>query len=303
MKYFRLHLRANKQVLKSVIIISVAINIMILVIDMNNFGEDGFIWPIVIGLLIAAVLISLILLLILRESKRNERLYDILNEKGVCDELIEAYKMRHPRMTPMQHVVLSNYLKVLGRYEQAEYELSIAGNYYMADAMTKAWYSEGFIDLRIIQRRFDEAIIMYNNYSSMMNAYCRTHKDAISVEHYAHGALLYAYSGDFNSAMVCIQSMDKPLRKNRKLAFTRNTALMGIYLIKGDLANADKVKSMMLSDAESFDGFDLKYEKALILKDIDNISDLFDVRRRNREQEDQAVRMPMNSQQVQNIQR
>ena len=289
MKYFRLHLRANKLLLRSVIIISAAINIIILMIDMSNFGEDTFILPIVIGLIIAAVLISLILLLILGHSKRNEPIYDILNEKGVCDELIEEYKKRHPRMTAVQHVVLSNYLKVLGRYEQAEYELSIAGNNYMADATTKAWYSEGFIDLRIIQRRFDEAIIMYNNYSSMMNAYCRSHRDAITIEHYAHGALLYAYSGDFNSAMVCIQSMDKPLRKNRKLAFTRNTALMGVYLIKGDLANADKVKSMMQNDAEVFDGFDLKYEKTLVLKDIDNISELFDVRRRNREQADQAA--------------
>ena len=219
-----------------------------------------------------------VMFLIYRVSKKNEPMFDVLNEKGVCDELIAVFRQRHPKMTPIHHVLLGIYFKIMQRYDEAEYEISVAGNYFMADITTKAYYCCAFISLRIRQRRFDEAIIMYNNYDSMMTAYCRSHKNALCVDHYSQGALLYAYSGDFQSAMVCIQSMDKAVRKNRMYAFTRNTALMGVYLLMGDYSNADSVKSMMLRDLPECDAFDMKFQRDLALDDIESTSAIFDPR-------------------------
>ena len=278
MKYFRFHLKANKKLLLYALWFSLCIDLIIIAADLGNIGVEGFMVPIIACLAVTALIMLAILFIIYRGSKKNEPQFDMLEQKGVCDEFIDFYKQRHPKMSPINHVILGTYLSILGRYDEAEYEISIAGNYFMADVMTKAYYCCAFIMLRIRQRRFDEAIIMYNNYDSMMTAYCRSNKNAICVDHYSQGALLYAYSGDFQSAMVCVQSMDKAVRKNRKFAFTRNTALMGVYLLMGDYSNADSVKSMMLRDLPECDAFDFKYEKDLVRNDIDEITQLFDPR-------------------------
>ncbi len=279
MKYFRYHLKVNKKLLLYALVFSLCIDLIIIGADLKNVGIEGYWIPIIACLATTVVVMLFVLFLIYRISKKNEPVFDIMNEKGLGDELIAVYRQRNPKMTPMNHIVLASYLKVMDRLEEAEYEIAAAGSYNMVDVYTKAYYSESFIDLRILQRRFDEAIIMYNNYNSLMNAFCRSHKNnPLCVMHYCSGAVLYAYSGDFRSAMICIQSMDKPAGKTRKFAFSRNTALMGVYLIRGDLDNADNVKNMMLRDVEDFDGFDMKYEKQLVLRDIEKISKLFDPR-------------------------
>lgn len=278
MKYFRYHLKVNKKLLLYALVFSLCIDLIIIGADLKNIGIDGFLVPIIACAVTTAVCLLFVLFFIYRISKKNETMFDILNEKGVCDELIAVYRKSHPKMTPIHHVLLGIYFKIMQRYDEAEREITIAGNYHMADVTSKAYYCCAFISLRIRQRRFDEAIIMYNNYDSMMTAYCRSHKNALCVDHYSQGALLYAYSGDFKSAMICIQSMDKAVRKNRIYAFTRNTALMGVYLIMGDYNSADNVKRMMLRDLSEFDEFDLNYQKDLVLKDIEITSRLFDLR-------------------------
>lgn len=278
MKYFRYHLKANKTLIGAALWLSVAIDALVMACCVQYIGREGFWVPIIACLVITAIVMLAVMFLIYRISKKNEPMFDVLNEKGVCDELIVVFRQRHPKMTPIHHVLLGIYFKIMQRYDEAEYEISVAGNYFMADITTKAYYCCAFISLRIRQRRFDEAIIMYNNYDSMMTAYCRSHKNALCVDHYSQGALLYAYSGDFQSAMVCIQSMDKAVRKNRMYAFTRNTALMGVYLLMGDYSNADSVKSMMLRDLPECDAFDMKFQRDLALDDIESTSAIFDPR-------------------------
>lgn len=280
MKYFRFHLRSNIKLLLYVIVFSLCMDLIVFASVLPNADVQGYLKPVIISFGITVISVLIWLFLIYCLSKKNEPLFDVLNEKGVCDELITVYRQRHPRMNPINHVVLGMYLKSMGRFEEAEYELSFAGNSYMADVNAKAYYSEALINLRIYQKRFDEAIMLYNNYSSMMNVYCRRsiRNPSVCMMHYANGALLYAYSGDFNSAMICIKDMEKIISKQRKYAFTRNTALMGVYLIKGDYRSADNIKSLMLKDLEGYDGFDMKYEAQAAFKDINDVANLFDPR-------------------------
>lgn len=279
MKYFRFHLKTNSKLFIYVIGFSLCMDLIVFAASMSNVVVEGFLRPVIISLCITVLSVLIVFFFIYRLSKKNEPFFDLLNEKGACDELLVMYRQLHPRMNPINHVSLASYLTVMGRYDEAEYELSFAGNSYLADILTKAYYSESLIDLRIRQNRFDEAIMLYSNYSSMMNAFCRSRKNtAICILHYANGALLYAHSGDFNSAMICIKDMERFISKERKFAFTRNTALMGVYLIKGDYRSADEIKSLMLKDLDNCDCFDMKYESEFARQDINDTVNRFDPR-------------------------
>ena len=53
---------------------------------------------------------------------------------------------------------------------------------------------------------------------------------------------------------------------------------MGVYLIMRDYVNADSIKDRMLKDIETFDRFDLKSDKQLIMQDIRSMQMMFDER-------------------------
>ena len=78
--------------------------------------------------------------------------------------------------------------------------------------------------------------------------------------------------------------MEKSIKKIRKLAFSRNTVLMGVYLIMMDYVNADSIKDRMLKDIETFERFDLKSDKQLIMQDIRSMQMMFDERTWNKYQ-------------------
>ena len=278
MKYFKYCLKVNRKFILSCLILSLSLDIVVFCIDLENVGVNGFWRPVIISLIITVVVMCVVMAFIYRLYKKNLPVFKVLDEKDFTDKLIDTYRMAFPRSTAMNHIVLASYLKALDRLDEAQQELEIAGRLQMLDIRTKAYYSEVLISLRMRQRRFDEAIMIYNNYNQMMEAYCRSNKDAVCIQHYANGALLYAYSGDFNSAMVCIRKTEPAVKKQRKFAFTRNTALMGVYLLRGDMRSADDIKNMMLTDMQTFDEFDFEAYRQLTYKDIEEITMLFDPR-------------------------
>lgn len=278
MKYYRYYLRANRGLILCVLWICLSIDLIIFGADIPNVDVDGYWLPIFICLGVTVFIMAALLLWILLAAKKNRKVLEILDKQGPCEELVQAYKQAHPKLNAAGHVTLASYYLAMDRFQEAEYELSTAGSYVMADVPTKAFYSEVFIEMRLRQRRFDEAIIMYNNYNSVLETYCRSNKNGICVDHYSHGALLYAYSGNPSAAMLCIRKMEKTIRKKRELAFTRNTALMGVYLIMGDFANADNIKNMMLKDLEEFDEFTFDSARELLRKEIGDMTELLDPR-------------------------
>ena len=278
MKYFKYVCKLNTKFLMTCLLLSLSIDIIVFAIDLPNINVKGFWVPILISLVITVVVMCIALAMVYRVYKKNLPLFKVLDEKGICDELIDTYRSVFPRMNAMNHIVLASYLQALDRLDETQQELDIAERYVMADVRTKAYYSEILIGLRIRQRRFDEAIMLYNNYNQMMEAYCRSNKDAICVQHFANGAVLYAYSGNFNAAMVFIRKTEATVKKKRAFAFTRNTALMAVYLIQGDLRSADNIKNMMLADLQTFDEFDFEAYKKLAYKDIEETEKLFDPR-------------------------
>ena len=278
MKYFKYVCKQNIKFLAICMLFSLCIDLVVIAADLPNIDVKGFWVPIVISLIITVVVMCIAMAFIYRLYKKNLPLLRCIDEKGITNELIDIYRQTFPKMGAMNHIVLASYLKAVDRLDEAQRELDIAGRYVMADVRTKAYYSEILIGLRIRQRRFDEAIMIYNNYNQMMESYCRSNKDSICVQHYANGALLYAYSGNFDAAMVCVRKTEPAVKKKRAFAFTRNTALMAVYLIQGDLRSADNIRNMMFADLQTFDEFDFEAYRKLSYKDIEEITMLFDPR-------------------------
>ncbi len=278
MKNFKYVCKINKKFFALCLLMSLSFDLIVIGADLPNINTDGFWRPIIICLCITVIVAFIALLFVYRVYRKNRDFLRLLDQKGVCDELIDAYRRTYPNMSAMNHVVLASYLSALDRMEEAQQEMYAAGTMAMVDVRTKAYYSEIMISLHIKNRRFNDAITIYNNYNQMMEAYCRSNKNAVAAEHFAHGAVLYAYSGNFDAAMICIRKTEPSVKKDRSLAFTRNTALMGVYLIMGDYRSADNIKSLMLKDLETFSEFDFETFRALSYKDIEETQMLFDPR-------------------------
>ena len=278
MKYYLYYIRANRHILILTLLICVFIDLCIVVADLPNAGVKGFWIPVLIALGLTVLVMGFLLIVIFCFYIKSRSELEIMDKSGVCEELIQAYKHNHPRPNSVNRLVLASYYMALERLEEAERELTIVGASIMTDMSVKGLYSELFVSMRIHQHRFDEAILMYKNYENVMEVYCRSHKNALNIEHYANGAVLYACSGNFEAAMECIRRSEKAVKKERYLAFTRNTALMSVYLLAGDYAKADEIKNMMFRDLETFDGFPLGGHKKLAYKDIADAQKLYDPR-------------------------
>lgn len=278
MKYFRYVCGINKKFIALILLFSLCIDLLVFTADLQYVGTKGFWVPIVICLAITLVAALICFSLMWMIYKRNKPVFEVMDKPVLTDELIDVYKRCYPNMTVKHHITLSSYLRALGHIDEAETEIMTAGQCVMADVTTRAFYSEGLISQRILQGRFNDAILLYNNYNPMMEAYCRSNKNSLAVSHYAHGALLYAYSGNYDSAMICIRNTEPAVKKDRALAFTRNTALMCVYLMMGDYRNADSIKNMMLRDLETFKDFTFESHRSLAYRDIDIFTAMFDPR-------------------------
>lgn len=278
MKKYLYCFRENKRLLVGTLIVCLSIDLCLLLASLPNSNVQGYLIPVFLCLGFTAFIMVSLMLFTFIEARRNRRIIEIMDTQGPCEELVEAYKRRYRRLSSLNHSVLAMWYITMGNMQQAQYELTLSGNFNIIDEATRAYYSEAFVEMKIRQKRFNEAIIMYNNYNVFMESYCRRNKNEISIIHYAHGALLYACTGVFDSAMMCIRKMTKIIKRNRELAFARNTALMGVYLIMGDFSSADEIQRLMLKDIDEFNEFTFESYRALARKNIKEIQDLFDPR-------------------------
>ena len=279
MKYYLKSIKANGRLLLMIMAINLCIDLLVFASSLPNAEMKGYWVPTAICLVITVGVMLLFIALICVITKKNIECYRLLDEKGPCPELIEAYaRARKYKLSARDHCVLASYYLAMDDPDGADSELAVAGQLQMYDVVTKVYYSELFTETRIEQRRFPEAAVMYNNYLSINGEYCRSHPGALAVEHYSNGALFQAMNGNMQGAMENLNAMEKSIKRTRKFAFTRNTALMGVYLIMRDYANADSIKDMMLKDIDTFDGFDLICDKQLVMHDIVSMQKTFDER-------------------------
>ena len=278
MKYYRFYLKANRKLLLCMLGIILSIDLLIFAADLENMGVDGYWKPLLISLGFTVLTMLILIGLIVFKVRKDMDFLKLYDRLGPCQETIELYRRKHPKMRVIDHLVICTYYKAMGDLDEAERIISFVSSCVMPDIRTRAYYSEILLGLRIHQRRFQEAAVIFNNYNSMMSVYCRSNPGAIAVEHYSHAALMYAMSGNINAALDAISLMDKSIRRERQLAFSRNTALMGVYLIGGDYRKADELKTLMLRDVKDFDGFLFESNRGIVLKDIESIETLFDPR-------------------------
>lgn len=278
MKTYRSYFKANRMLLLSVLIIMLAFDGIIIMSGLENGFNSDFMISMIVFLVITVAVMAFVCILIIRGANKMIPVAELMDEKGMCPEVIDKYRQLNPKMTARNHCVLASYYLSMDELEAAENELVKANGLTLYDVMSKVYYSDLYVSLRMRQRRFADAAVMYNNYDAIAQPFCRSHAGPIAVNHYSHGAVLYALNGNFTAAMDLINLMDKSVKKQRYLAFTRNTSLMAVYLIMGDFANADQIRQRMLTDLETFDEFDMKVYKSLTYKDIETTSQLFDRR-------------------------
>ena len=284
MKNYRSYFKANLKLLLSVLGIMLLFDAAIIMSGIENRFNGEFLISMIIFLGVTAAVMALLCMLIVRTANKMIPVAKIIDEKGMCPEAIEKYRQLHPKMGAKEHCVLASYYLAMEDTDSAENELTAAGQLQMYDTVTEVYYSELFTQMRLKQRRLYEAALMHNNHLSVNRAYCKAHPGAIAVEHYSNGALLEALNGNMGGSMDNINAMEKSIKKIRKLAFSRNTVLMGVYLIMRDYVNADSIKDRMLKDIETFDRFDLKSDKQLIMQDIRSMQTMFDERTWNKYQ-------------------
>ena len=107
MKYFKYVCKLNTKFLMTCLLLSLSIDIIVFAIDLPNINVKGFWVPILISLVITVVVMCIALAMVYRVYKKNLPLFKVLDEKGICDELIDTYRSVFPRMNAMNHIVLA----------------------------------------------------------------------------------------------------------------------------------------------------------------------------------------------------
>lgn len=278
MKFYRYYLKANRRLLLYCLGIMLSIDLLIFAADMSNAGIDGYLTPILISLGLTIITMLLLIAVILRKAKKFKPFLELYDKKGPCPETIQMYISMHPKPRVIDYVSIAAYYNAAGDVDNADRFIATAGTCVMVDIRTRAYYVQVLLSIRIRQRRFQEAAVIFNNYNSMMTTFCKSNPGPVALDHYGHAALMYAMSGNINAALEAIGLMERSIRRDRQLAFTRNTALMAVYLIGGDLRRADDLKEMMIKDVREFDGFLFESNRDVVLRDIQVMQELFDPR-------------------------
>ncbi len=123
------------------------------------------------------------------------------------------------------------------------------------------YYLYILINVKIMQSCFDQAAKIYDDNAQAIESYCESHKDDISVSLYGLIAIIRAKQGKFDEAAAMLDKTEPAIQRDKELVFNKNISLMTVYLIKGDLSAADKIKQDMLNELETFSGFELRSSK------------------------------------------
>ncbi len=240
-----------------------------------GFRNNGFLIQLIVFVITVALCMFSVLLSI---NNKAYKAFKVLDEKGVCDELIEVYKSCNKRMTATHHVVLASYYMNMDRIDEAQRELYLASLGEMTSDFIKAFYLQILINVKIIQGCFDEAAKIYSDNRQTIQSYCDNHNDVYSVALYGSGAILCAKQGNFDEAAALLDKTEPAIQRDKELVFNKNISLMIVYLIKGDVQAADKIKQDMLSDLETFSGFELRSSKMIYTNTINYVQMRYDPR-------------------------
>jgi tetratricopeptide (TPR) repeat protein len=186
-------------------------------------------------------------------------------------------------MRAVHHVVLASYYMNMNRTDEAQRELYLASLGKMTSDFIKAFYLQILINVKIIQGCFDEAAKIYSDNRQTIQSYCDNHNDVYSAALYGIGAILCAKQGKFDEATALLDKTEPAIQRDKELVFNKNISLMIVYLIKGDVQTADKIKQDLLRDLQTFSGFELGSSKMIYTNKINNAQMRYDPREQMKE--------------------
>lgn len=260
---------------------------LIIALGLTSSGYITFLPDHTMALIFSALVLTALLMGFFLLPYHAYKVEKILDKKGFCDELIRAINLVYKKKGASEHLTLASYYGPMGRLGEMQQELDLAQSCGIPNLNDKALYFNLLMSLRIMQGRFAEAQVIYYENKQLLEVYCDSYKDNICCGLYGKQALFCAFDGDFDGAMTAIGKMDACIEKQKSLVFAKYIAEYRVYLVKGDLQSADEIKQRMLSELETFSGFEYyRAEHDMYFYDLSVDTALFDPRAQTQQREE-----------------
>ena len=258
---------------------------LIIALVLTSSGYITFLPNVAMALIFSVLVLPALLMGFFLLPYHAYKFEKILDEYGCCDELIRAFNLVYKKKGAREHLILASYYRPMGRLGEMQQELDLAQSCGIPNLNDKAVYFNLLMALRLMQRRFGDAQVIYYENKQLLEVYCDSYKDSICCGLYSKLALFCAFDGNFDDAMTAIGKMDVCIEKQKSLVFAKYIAEYRVYLVKGDLQSADEVRQRMLGELETFSGFDYRSERKMFSDDLSLFTVLFDPRAQTQQRE------------------